>query len=454
MTRHRKNRKTSTGTLTTVALGSSLLLTAALTGCGPFSPFDDEGSRSESPAPPNREELRPRASAPNPGEPGYRVAPLPGSPPIGAPDARIEDGTSVAGEDDDAGFRGGGAATTEASAQGGSVSGSGSGSTSPVPVAAPQARSYVWHLPLSDPSPNELLDGPVYEEIRVKGCAAGDAYLTGFGTRYSMSSPRAAVFLSAAIAFCRANEVDPSGVPRLDAAGQAEQLALGRAAYDAGMAYDQTLAGLDVRPATCDVYRALRSFIVQVPHDSFLCPGGTPPGYRVAEYATNQPGVTVVIVDDPLTLDVDERDTVVPAGAVGTATRCEIPLPSGDLDCAAEAVAPVEAETAVAMVAPEPQREPADVVVLPASEPEMTPAEGALPEPAPAAASAPETAAPETAAPETPAPEPTAPEPPAPEPTAPETPAPETTAPETPAPETAAPELTAAEAPAPEGVTP
>ena len=57
MTRHRKNRKTSTGTLTTVALGSSLLLTAALTGCGPFSPFDDEGSRSESPAPPNREQF-------------------------------------------------------------------------------------------------------------------------------------------------------------------------------------------------------------------------------------------------------------------------------------------------------------------------------------------------------------------------------------------------------------
>ena len=389
-----------------------------------LSPFDDEDSRSESPAPPNREELRPRASAPNPGGPGYRIGPPQGSPPIGAPDGRIEDGTPAAGEGDDAGFRGEGAATTEASAQASAQGGSVSGSASPVPVAAPQARNYVWHLPLSDPSPNELLDGPVYEEIRVKGCTAGDAYLTGFETRYSMSSPRAAVFLSAAIAFCRANEVDPSGVPRLDAAGQAEQLALGRAAYDAGMAYDQTLAGLDVRPATCDVYRALRSFIVQVPHDSFPCPGGTPPGYRVAEYATDQPGVTVVVVDDPLTLDVDERDTVVPSGAVGTATRCEIPLPSGDLECEAEAVAPVEEETAVAVVAPEPEREPADVLVMPASELEMTPTEVALPEPAPAATSAPETAAPETPAAETAAPEAAAPEMPAPEAPAPEAPAP------------------------------
>ena len=177
--------------------------------------------------------------------------------------------------------------------------------------------------------------------------------------------------------------------------GRLTQLALGRAAYDAGMAYDQTLAGLDVRPATCDVYRALRSFIIQVPHDSLPCPGGTPPGYRMAEYATSQPGVTVVVVDDPLTLDVDERDTVVPTCAVGTATRSEVPLPSGDRSAQLRPVAPVEAEAAVAVVAPEPEGEPAAVLVPPAGELEVTPTDVALPEPAPATTSAPEAPAPE-----------------------------------------------------------
>lgn len=162
-----------------------------------------------------------------------------------------------------------GTATGRTSTTGGTTSPTTHGSTAPV--------AYSWGLPPSDTSVAGN-DGPAYAELQ-QGCAQGQAYLDAVAPDgYGFRSPLNVVLFAAGLRLCLG---DRPGARNL---------------YEYG-ASRYGLSGLPEGKPECELYKSVRSVLEQQPRASFPCPGGLPPQDIVGDTG---------LVDDPLTMDVDE----------------------------------------------------------------------------------------------------------------------------------------------------
>ncbi|MFF0943954.1 hypothetical protein ACFYE2_06965, partial [Kocuria sp. CPCC 205300] len=154
---------------------------------------------------------------------------------------------------------------------GGSNPGGGGGGGGSNPV------QYTWTLPPSDISVTGN-DGPAYAALR-RSCQEGQNYLDSVAPSYGFQSPRNVVLFVAGIRICNGD------------------LTGGQVYYN----HAQNFYGLEgLAPegvAECDLYKSVRSVLEQRPREEFVCPGGSPPGYKFGETGLR---------DDPVTLDIDE----------------------------------------------------------------------------------------------------------------------------------------------------
>lgn len=156
------------------------------------------------------------------------------------------------------------------------------GSLHPTPSPRKQRTSappeaYSWGLPPSDTSVAGN-DGPAYAALQ-EGCSSGQAYLDSVAPEgYGFRSPLNVVLFAAGLKLC---DGDRAGA---------------RTLYDYGAAR-YGLSGLPEGKPECELYKSVRSVLEQKPRTSFPCPGGQPPQELVGPTG---------LLDDPLTMDLDE----------------------------------------------------------------------------------------------------------------------------------------------------
>jgi len=173
-----------------------------------------------------------------------------------------------------------------------------------------EAEVYSWGLPPSDTSVAGN-DGPAYAALQ-RSCAEGQAYLDAVAPDgYGFRSPLNVVLFAAGIKLCNG-----------DVEGAAELYTYGTQRYG--------LSGLPEGKPECELYKSVRSVLEQQERTAFPCPEGLPPENIIGPTG---------LVDDPLTMDVDESQptesptpTEGPTISTGETTTTETSTPTGETD--------------------------------------------------------------------------------------------------------------------------
>lgn len=307
-----------------LAIGSAFAVAVALglAGCGEYSPVAPE--KEQPPATQRDTGSRDGADPTDPAVPEVPDSIPDAAPPATPPGTDTPPPGSGGGatpRNRQGGGSGGSSGSSGLGDSGGTGSNGGNGGQPPPAV-------YSWSLPKTDTSPNDFQDGPAYARLLAADCDGAASFLEpseftnnpAFGV-FKMKTPRYVVLLSAGIAMCR-SEFDAARVSYQYAMNQWGTQGLDHPSHPAA----ENGGGNPVTPPwrrgyrepECDLYRALTFSLTGVPADSLQCPGGLRPVHHYVAYTLTElkdptqpegpenPRMTVVVWDNPLTSTVDE----------------------------------------------------------------------------------------------------------------------------------------------------